>query len=331
MSNLDLTEDQKEHLGIKDERIDFYFKVENATIDEAGLFSNVYESHLYIILSRYCNNNQIAFPSYSKLAELCYCSRSTIIKCMTSLEEKGYINKLKRKNDNRKINDTNLYTINNIKEYIEVTSEKKNKMKGGSVSDTLGVVHQVHQGSPSDTPYKELTIKNNIIKKTTTRISKEDSTSEIKLVTPKKLSSSFFEISYLEKVEYSKLNLPTKKNIIKTFPELDEAYFKKIYEKVLKLELEGSINSFNGFLFKALKDNWELGISNLSDIPEDFEFTEKLIWLRSSFSGVDSTQYLELIKKIPFEILKQKRKKLGQLSSYDFVKELKKISLTLSN
>lgn len=328
MSNLNLTDEQKEILGIKDERVDFYFKVENAVVDEVELFSNIYESHLYLVLSRYCNNNQVAFPSYSKLAELCYCSRSTIIKCMTSLEEKGYINKLKRKNnDNRKINNTNLYTVNNIKEYIEVASGNKNNIKGGSVSDTLGVVHLVHQGSPSDTPYKELTIKNNIINKTTTRTSKEDSTPKVNLTSSKNLSSSFSEISFLEKFEYSKLNLPTKKNIIKTFPQLNEVYFKKIYEKVLELESEGSINSFNGFLFNALKENWELSLSVINDFTENIDFNEKISWFQQSFRGVDSKQYLDLINKIPFEVLKQKRKRLGSLNPFDFAKELKKLAI----
>lgn len=329
MSNLNLTDEQKEILGIKDERVDFYFKVENAVIDEAKLFSSIHESHLYLVLSRYCNNNKIAFPSYSKLAELCYCSRTTIIKCMASLENKGYINKVKRKHDdNKKINDTNLYTINNIKEYAEVTLEKKNKMEGGSVSSELGVVHQKHQGSAPGVPNKELLIKNNIKKnKTTTRTSDNSLPIEPKLDDIKNTSSSFPEISFLEKEEYSKLNLVTKKHIIKNFPNISETYFKEIYNKVLKLESEGAVKTFNGFLFNALKENWELNLSVASNFTENIDFNEKISWFQHSFRGVDSKQYLDLINKIPFEVLKLKRKKLGSLSSFDFAKELKKLAI----
>ncbi len=328
MSNLNLTDEQKEILGIKDERVDFYFKVENAVIDEARLFSNIHESHLYLVLSRYCNNNQIAFPSYSKLAELCYCSRRTIIKCMTSLEDKGYINKVKRKNDdNKKINDTNLYTINNIKEYAEIVSEKKNIIEGGSVSSALGVVHQKHQGGAHGAPNKELLIKNNIKKNKTTTRTPDNSL----LIKPKlnstECSSRFPKVCFLEKDEYCKLNLATKKHILKNFPNISETYFKEIYNKVLKLESEGLVKTFNGFLFNALKENWELNLSVASNFAENIDFNEKISWFQHSFRGVDSKQYLDLINKIPFEVLKLKRKKLGSLSSFDFAKELKKLAI----
>ena len=43
---INLTEEQKQILGIKDERVDFYFKVENAVIDNPDVFSNICKSHL---------------------------------------------------------------------------------------------------------------------------------------------------------------------------------------------------------------------------------------------------------------------------------------------
>lgn len=85
---INLTEEQKQILRIKDERVNFYFKIENAVIDNPDVFSNIYESHLFVVLSRYCNNVGVAFASYSTLAKLCYCSKSTVIRCIKSLEEK---------------------------------------------------------------------------------------------------------------------------------------------------------------------------------------------------------------------------------------------------
>ena len=72
--NISLTPEQEQLLKIKDNRVDFYFKVENAVIDNYQIFDSIYEAHLYIILCRLCNNNQIAFPSYQKLADYCFCS-----------------------------------------------------------------------------------------------------------------------------------------------------------------------------------------------------------------------------------------------------------------
>lgn len=135
-----LNEEQKKLLKLENKRIDYYFKVENAVIDNSETFDNIYESHLFIVLSRFCNNNNIAFPSYNSLAELCYCSRSTIIKTMKNLEKKGLINKLLR---NKKIKDktvyeSNLYTINNIKKY-NITNEKNIRRKNSSRYEFLNL------------------------------------------------------------------------------------------------------------------------------------------------------------------------------------------------
>ena len=91
---MELTEKEKEILKIQDNRIDFYFKIENAVIDNDEVFSNIYESHLYIVLSRFCNNGNIAYPSYNTLAKLCYCSKRKVIETMNKLIEKGLINKV---------------------------------------------------------------------------------------------------------------------------------------------------------------------------------------------------------------------------------------------
>lgn len=167
---LKLTNDQKEILNIVDHRTDYYFKVENAVVDDHKIFSNIYESHLFVILSRYCNNGKIAFPSYNTLAKQCYCSRSIIIRAMNSLIEKKLVNKLSRKKSTSDENDSNFYTINNIKIY-----EEKQRKSEGSVSDTLGGIHgtpkvvsEIHHHSPCGTPNKEQ-YKKNYIKKNYTK------------------------------------------------------------------------------------------------------------------------------------------------------------------
>lgn len=168
---INLTDEQKKLLNIVDNRTDFYFKVENATIDNYEIFDTIYEAHLYITLCRFCNNQQVAFPSYKTLADYCFCSKRTIINAMNSLVAKGLINKVSRKKEDQIVNDTNLYTVNNIKKYLEVENEKVKKINGlekvvqevhyPSAGGALPLVQEVHYPSAGGAPNKEQVIKNN--------------------------------------------------------------------------------------------------------------------------------------------------------------------------
>lgn len=168
---INLTDEQKKMLNIVDNRTDFYFKVENATIDNYEIFDTIYEAHLYITLCRFCNNQQVAFPSYKTLADYCFCSKRTIINAMNSLVAKGLINKVSRKKEDQIVNDTNLYTVNNIKKYLEVENEKVKKINGlekvvqevhyPSAGSALPLVQEVHYPSAGGAPNKEQVIKNN--------------------------------------------------------------------------------------------------------------------------------------------------------------------------
>ena len=110
---LNLTKEQKEKLGLIDERKDFYFKVENTVVDEK-VFDNVYEAYLFVVLSRYCNNNQAAFPSLKTLAEKCYCSTASIKRALKNLEEKEFIKRVQRKDKDKNIYESTLYAVKNI-------------------------------------------------------------------------------------------------------------------------------------------------------------------------------------------------------------------------
>lgn len=134
---MNLTDEQKEILGIVDNRVDFYFKVENSVIDgyeaeeinpktgkveivEKSYFDNVYELAVYTVLSRYCNNGQVAFPSIPTLAKRCCCGQTSVKNAIKGLEQKGFIKKLNRKKANSAENDTNIYAIKNIEEIVNV-------------------------------------------------------------------------------------------------------------------------------------------------------------------------------------------------------------------
>lgn len=163
---MDLTPEIKEQLGIVDNRKDFYFKVENSVIDgymrydeelkrdvPKDYFSNIYEKMVFIILSRYANNNDgIAFPSISTIARNALCGATKVRECIKSLEKKGFIKKVTRPKMN-KDNDSNLYSVKNI-EKIEVL--KKNPLK-----ENFSIPTSPHEVATSpDEPYKELYKKN---------------------------------------------------------------------------------------------------------------------------------------------------------------------------
>lgn len=160
---MDLTPEIKEQLGILDNRKDFYFKVENAVIDgymeydtelkrdaPKDYFSNIYEKMVFIVLSRYANNNDgIAFPSISTIARNALCGATKVRECIKSLEKKGFIKKVTRPKTN-KDNDSNLYSVKNI-EILEKKPLKEN----------FSIPTSPHEVATSpDEPYKEL-YKNN--------------------------------------------------------------------------------------------------------------------------------------------------------------------------
>ncbi|BBA51902.1 hypothetical protein FV113G1_22520 [Fusobacterium varium] len=160
---MDLTPEIKEQLGIVDNRKDFYFKVENSVIDgymeyDAELkrdapkdyFSNIYEKMVFIVLSRYANNNDgIAFPSISTIARNALCGATKVRECIKSLEKKGFIKKVTRPKTN-KDNDSNLYSVKNI-EILEKKPLKEN----------FSIPTSPHEVATSpDEPYKELYKKN---------------------------------------------------------------------------------------------------------------------------------------------------------------------------
>ncbi|RGY64501.1 helix-turn-helix domain-containing protein [Fusobacterium ulcerans] len=163
---MDLTPEIKEQLGIVDNRKDFYFKVENSVIDgymeydeETGkevhkdYFSNIHEKMVFIVLSRYANNNGgIAFPSISTIARNALCGATKVRECIKSMEKKGFIKKVTRPKTN-KDNDSNLYSVKNI-EQIEV-------LKKRSLKEDVSIPTSPHEvaTSPGE-PYKELHKKN---------------------------------------------------------------------------------------------------------------------------------------------------------------------------
>lgn len=112
--------------------------VENDAIDNCDL--DVYEFKAYAVIVRHANRDtQSAFPSLTTLTEKVGCGRKKIVQCIKSLEEKGYIQKVNRK-DEQGNNLSNIYYVlptPSVSEKLVVSEGNQ-----GGVSEKLGVVSE---------------------------------------------------------------------------------------------------------------------------------------------------------------------------------------------
>lgn len=240
--------------------------------------------------------------------------------------KKKLINKVIRtkKINDKKVNDTNVYTVNNLKKYIvEDNSEETKKDKEvvsekyqGGVTDRLGVVSQVHQGSVCGTPKKELLIKNNIKKNTTTKKGNNE----------EKISSRY---EFLDLENFSKINNITKKNIRKNILNLTEEKAKEIYKLTEEFLAKGKGKSFDAIFYNGLLGEWNFE-SNKTALKSEIRETElsedKNKWL-NYFSGILGNKELysdikNIIKSIPLETLKVNKNKLSRMTIFEFKQHL---------
>ena len=119
-----------------DKRFDCYFRLENDLIDRTDL--DCIEKMVYIVLCRFANNNEDAFPSYKKIAQCARISRRSAIRSVSVLIEKKLLEKKIRKKKGTKTNDSNVYYILSAK--LEVVTQ----VHRGGDTGAPGVVTQVH-------------------------------------------------------------------------------------------------------------------------------------------------------------------------------------------
>lgn len=286
MENLNLTIEQKKALGIVDERVDYYFKVENSAIDGIEIidketnekviveaFDNIYQAHLYTVLSRYCNNSKVAFPSLATLCKKCFCSKNTLLKAIKGLEEKGYIAKVKRHNKETKTNESNIYAIKNI--------------CVPSSPHEPGVVHEMNKGgSPGE--HKEEQVKKNNIKKKNKHVTCLDlkkSENKIMLgINPK---------GYPQKDEWEKF---LNKNLvgIDYTPAIEKAI-----KSLLKTETPTSVE-------KILLETYKTGIETGRNVSEIASIISKGNALRAKNTKFEKKKKVVVEEKKEQEIIKPK-------------------------
>jgi len=114
--------------NLRDGRVKNWFYLENDLLDREDL--TIYEKTVYIVIARYVNGENKAFPSYETIAKKGSMAKVQAMRVVKSLTKKGLLKKESRRNKDNKGSTSNLYTLLNPK-----TKNKNNNGKNEGVSD----------------------------------------------------------------------------------------------------------------------------------------------------------------------------------------------------
>ena len=95
--------------SLRDGRVKNWFYLENDLLDREDL--SIYEKMIYIVVARYVDKENKAFPSVSTIAEKGSMSRRQVQMIINSLIEKDLIKKESRISKYNKSKTSNLYTL----------------------------------------------------------------------------------------------------------------------------------------------------------------------------------------------------------------------------
>jgi len=141
--------------NLRDGRVRNWFYLENDLLDRQDL--NIYEKTVYIVIARYVNSENKAFPSYETIAKKGSMAKVQAMRVVKSLIKKGLLKKEARKNKINGGSTSNLYTLLNPK------SNNKNKKEGvsgrypGGIPQISGVVSHRY---PNNTNIKKTNLNN---------------------------------------------------------------------------------------------------------------------------------------------------------------------------
>lgn len=109
--------------SLRDGRTKNWFYLENDLLDREDL--TIYEKTVYIVIARYVNGENKAFPSYETIAKKGSMAKVQAKWVVKSLIEKGLIKKESRINKDNKGYTSNLYTLLNPKPENKNNNDKK--------------------------------------------------------------------------------------------------------------------------------------------------------------------------------------------------------------
>ena len=124
--------------NLRDGRVKNWFYLENDLLDRQDL--NIYEKMIYIVIARYVDKEDKAFPSVPTIAKKGSMSERQVQTIINSLVKKGLIKKVSRINKCNKSKTSNLYTL------LSVKRSKSNKDKGDEV------VHDIYHPGEHHAP-----------------------------------------------------------------------------------------------------------------------------------------------------------------------------------
>ena len=127
---------------LQDKRRQDFFIIDNAVIDDYNL--TPFEFTVYAIIVRRAYNKTTAWPGMANIAKWGSMSKSTVIRAVNGLEEKGLLQVKRGKKEDGQ-NAANIYTI----------METSRPQTPGSVRETLGVVSEIDQKNTEDKKTKE--------------------------------------------------------------------------------------------------------------------------------------------------------------------------------
>ena len=99
--------------NLRDGRVKNWFYLENDLLDREDL--TIYEKTVYIVIARYVNGENKAFPSYETIAKKGSMAKIQAMRVVKSLTQKGLLKKEARKNKDNEGSTSNFYTLLNPK------------------------------------------------------------------------------------------------------------------------------------------------------------------------------------------------------------------------
>jgi hypothetical protein len=109
--------------NLRDGRVKNWFYLENDLLDREDL--TIYEKTVYIVIARYVNGGNKAFPSYETIAKKGSMAKVQAKRIVKSLTKKGLLKKEVRKTKDNKGYTSNLYTLLNPKPKDKININKK--------------------------------------------------------------------------------------------------------------------------------------------------------------------------------------------------------------
>ena len=143
---------------LRDGRTKNWFYLENDLLDREDL--TIYEKTVYIVIARYVNGENKAFPSYETIAKKGSMAKIQAMRVVKSLIQKGLLKKEARKNKENEGSTSNLYTLLNPKPKVKNDNEKDKGVSDrypGGKPQILGVVTDRY---PNNTNIKKKNLNN---------------------------------------------------------------------------------------------------------------------------------------------------------------------------